>query len=185
MTDLSQLYVPSDYFSFSLRCSLRGLAHLRKLEKAATVAFMEMPMSAMAKLNTRKLLGVLSSLTLRKATMVTAFREKPSSPSVEQQAQMLQSWLRSDRAHGGASGVSKQRHAVFKPHALFYAHAPFLHFWQFQCVFNRNNIGSCLAGCTDRGGHSPLWLNSGAKTLTFHQQTRPQRKHIKLGEALW
>lgn len=58
----------------------QGVAHLRKLEKAATVAFMEMPMSANAKLNTRKLLGVLSSLTLRKATTVTAFRKKPSRP---------------------------------------------------------------------------------------------------------
>lgn len=57
-----------------------NVAHLRKLEKAATVAFMEMPMSANAKLNTRKLLGVLSSLTLRKATTVTAFRKKPSRP---------------------------------------------------------------------------------------------------------
>lgn len=56
------------------------IAHLRKLEKAAMVAFMEMPMSANAKLNTRKLLGVLSSLTLRKATTVTAFRKKPSRP---------------------------------------------------------------------------------------------------------
>lgn len=56
------------------------VAHLRKLEKAATVAFMEMPMSASAKLNTRKLLGVLSSLTLRNATTVTAFRKKPSRP---------------------------------------------------------------------------------------------------------
>lgn len=54
--------------------------HLRKLEKAATVAFMEMPMSAIARLNTRKLLGVLSSLTLRKAAIVTAFRKKPSRP---------------------------------------------------------------------------------------------------------
>lgn len=59
---------------------LPHIAHLRKLEKAATVAFMEMPMSARARLNTRKLLGVLSSLTLRKATTVTAFRKKPSSP---------------------------------------------------------------------------------------------------------
>lgn len=54
--------------------------HLRKLEKAAMVAFMEMPMSAMAKLKTRKLLGVLSSLTLRKAAMVTAFKKKPIRP---------------------------------------------------------------------------------------------------------
>lgn len=56
------------------------ITHLRKLENAATVAFMEMPMSAMAKLNTRKLLGVLSSRTLRKATMVTPFRRMPSRP---------------------------------------------------------------------------------------------------------
>lgn len=56
------------------------IAHLRKLEKAAMVAFVEMPMSASAKLNTKKLLGVLSSLTLRKATTVTAFRKKPSRP---------------------------------------------------------------------------------------------------------
>lgn len=41
---------------------------------------MEMPMSAMAKLKTRKLLGVLSSLTLRKAAMVTAFKKKPIRP---------------------------------------------------------------------------------------------------------
>lgn len=57
------------------------ITHLRKLEKAATVAFMEMPMSAIAKLNTRKLLGVLSSRTLRKATIVSAFKKKPSRPS--------------------------------------------------------------------------------------------------------
>lgn len=56
------------------------ITHLRKLEKAAIVAFMEMPISAIAKLNTRKLLGVLSSLTLRKASIVTAFRKKPSRP---------------------------------------------------------------------------------------------------------
>lgn len=56
------------------------ITHLRKLEKAAMVAFMEMPISAIAKLNTRKLLGVLSSLTLRKATTVTAFKKKPSRP---------------------------------------------------------------------------------------------------------
>lgn len=56
------------------------ITHLRKLEKAATVAFMEMPISAIAKLNTRKLLGVRSSLTLRKATIVTAFRKKPNRP---------------------------------------------------------------------------------------------------------
>ena len=61
------------------------ITHLRKLEKAAMVAFMQMPMSAMAKLNTRKLLGVLSSLTLRKAAMVTAFRKKPSRPFGEEQ----------------------------------------------------------------------------------------------------
>lgn len=56
------------------------ITHLRKLEKAAIVAFIEMPISAIAKLNTRKLLGVLSSLTLRKASIVTAFRKKPSRP---------------------------------------------------------------------------------------------------------
>lgn len=56
------------------------ITHLRKLENAATVAFMEMPISAIAKLNTRKLLGVLSSLTLKKATIVTAFRKNPSRP---------------------------------------------------------------------------------------------------------
>lgn len=56
------------------------ITHLKKLEKAATVAFMEMPISAIAKLNTRKLLGVLSSLTLRKATIVTALRKKPNRP---------------------------------------------------------------------------------------------------------
>lgn len=56
------------------------ITHLRKLEKAATVAFIQMPISAIAKLNTRKLLGVLSSLTLRKATIVTAFKKKPSRP---------------------------------------------------------------------------------------------------------
>lgn len=44
------------------------------------VAFMEMPMSAIARLNTRKLLGVLSSLTFRKATIVTEFRKMPSRP---------------------------------------------------------------------------------------------------------
>ena len=42
---------------------------------------MEMPMSAIAKLNTRKLLGVRSSRTLRKATIVSAFKKKPSRPS--------------------------------------------------------------------------------------------------------
>lgn len=56
------------------------ITHLRKLEKAAMVAFIEMPISAIAKLNTRKLLGVLSSLTFRKATIVTAFKKKPSIP---------------------------------------------------------------------------------------------------------
>lgn len=56
------------------------ITHLRKLEKAAMVAFMQMPMSARAKLNTRKLLGVLSSRTLRKASTVTAFRKNPKSP---------------------------------------------------------------------------------------------------------
>ncbi len=56
------------------------ITHLRKLEKAAMVAFIEMPISANAKLNTRKLLGVLSSLTLRKAATVTAFKKKPSRP---------------------------------------------------------------------------------------------------------
>lgn len=56
------------------------ITHLRKLEKAATVAFMEMPQSAKAKLKTRKLLGVLSSLTLRKATIVTMFKKKPRRP---------------------------------------------------------------------------------------------------------
>lgn len=46
---------------------------------------MEMPMSAMAKLKTRKLLGVLSSRTLRKATIVMAFRQKPIRPWDETQ----------------------------------------------------------------------------------------------------
>lgn len=41
---------------------------------------MQMPMSANAKLNTRKLLGVLSCLTLKKATTVTAFKRNPSRP---------------------------------------------------------------------------------------------------------
>lgn len=63
------------------------ITHLRKLEKAATVAFMEMPISAIAKLNTRKLLGVLSSLTLRKATIVTALRKNPSRPFVGREKQ--------------------------------------------------------------------------------------------------
>ncbi|TNN80944.1 hypothetical protein EYF80_008949 [Liparis tanakae] len=68
-----------------LREGKRGgyVTDLKKLEKAATVAFIEMPISAIAKLNTRKLLGVLSSLTLRKAVMVRAFKKKPSRPLVE------------------------------------------------------------------------------------------------------
>lgn len=61
-------------------CGAGYITHLRKLEKAATVAFMEMPMSAMARLKTRKLLGVLSSRTLMKDTIVTAFKKKPSRP---------------------------------------------------------------------------------------------------------
>lgn len=68
------------------------ITYLRKLEKAAMVAFMEMPMSAMAKLNTRKLLGVLSSLTLRKATIVTAFRKKPNRPMAEQKGYVYSLW---------------------------------------------------------------------------------------------
>lgn len=56
------------------------VTHLKKLEKAATVALAEMPISASAKLNTKKLLGVLSSLTWRKAATVTAFRKNPSRP---------------------------------------------------------------------------------------------------------
>lgn len=56
------------------------VTHLRKLEKAAMVAFAEMPISANAKLKTRKLLGVLSSLILRKAATVTAFRKNPRRP---------------------------------------------------------------------------------------------------------
>lgn len=70
--------------AFALICVIYGwfgyITDLRKLEKAAMVAFIEMPMSATAKLNTRKLLGVLSSLTLRKAAMVTAFKRMPSRP---------------------------------------------------------------------------------------------------------
>ncbi len=65
------------------------ITYLRKLEKAAMVAFKEMPISASAKLNTRKLLGVLSSLTLRKATTVTAFKKKPSSPLNEAEIKKL------------------------------------------------------------------------------------------------
>lgn len=59
----------------------RARAYLRKLENAATVAFIEIPISAMARLNTRKLLGVRNSLILRKATTVTAFRKNPRRPS--------------------------------------------------------------------------------------------------------
>lgn len=59
----------------------RAPAYLRKLENAATVAFIEIPISAMARLNTRKLLGVRNSLILRKATTVTAFRKNPRRPS--------------------------------------------------------------------------------------------------------
>lgn len=54
---------------------------------------MQMPMSAMAKLNTRKLLGVLSSLTLRKATIVTAFRRKPSRPFGRAEKKCLQPYV--------------------------------------------------------------------------------------------
>lgn len=68
------------------------ITHLRKLEKAATVAFMEMPMSASAKLKTRKLLGVLSSLTLRKATTVTALRKKPSRPFGRNRNKQCKAW---------------------------------------------------------------------------------------------
>jgi hypothetical protein len=56
------------------------VTHLRKLEKAAMVAFAEMPISANAKLKTRKLLGVLSSLIFMKAATVTAFRKNPRRP---------------------------------------------------------------------------------------------------------
>lgn len=44
------------------------------------VAFAEMPISANAKLKTRKLLGVLSSLIFMKAATVTAFRKNPRRP---------------------------------------------------------------------------------------------------------
>lgn len=44
------------------------------------MAFIEIPISAMARLNTRKLLGVRNSLILRKATTVTAFRKNPRRP---------------------------------------------------------------------------------------------------------
>lgn len=54
---------------------------------------MQMPVSAMAKLNTRKLLGVLSSLTLRKATIVTAFRRKPSRPFGRAEKKCLQPYV--------------------------------------------------------------------------------------------
>lgn len=44
------------------------------------MAFIEIPISAMARLNTRKLLGVRNSLILRKARTVTAFRKNPRRP---------------------------------------------------------------------------------------------------------
>lgn len=47
------------------------------------VAFIQIPISASAKLNTKKLLGVLSALTLRNATTVTAFKTNPSRPLAE------------------------------------------------------------------------------------------------------
>lgn len=55
--------------------------YLRKLEKAAMVAFIEMPISAKAKLNTRKLLGVRKSRIFKKAITVTAFINNPRRPS--------------------------------------------------------------------------------------------------------
>lgn len=63
--------------------------HLRKLEKAAMVAFMEMPISAKAKLNTKKLLGVRKSRILRKAITVTAFMKNPRRPSEHMREQIV------------------------------------------------------------------------------------------------
>lgn len=65
--------------------------HLRKLEKAAIVAFVEMPISAKAKLNTRKLLGVRKSRILRKAITVTAFMKNPRRPLEHMREQIVSS----------------------------------------------------------------------------------------------
>lgn len=63
--------------------------HLRKLEKAAIVALVEMPISAKAKLNTRKLLGVRNSRILRKAITVTAFMKNPRRPLEHMRKQIM------------------------------------------------------------------------------------------------
>lgn len=54
------------------------LPDLRKLEKAAMKALMQIPQSARAMLRTSRLLGVRSSLIFRKEIIVKPFRQKPS-----------------------------------------------------------------------------------------------------------
>lgn len=99
----------------------------------------------MAKLNTRKLLGVLSSLTLRKATIVTAFRVKPSSPSVEQQTEMLHAVAKRNAIQPGARGcaygschVKTKEMLPIKPrlHSLVFTRGGL------NCDFKENNIGT-------------------------------------------
>lgn len=159
------------------------IAHLRKLEKAAMVAFMEMPMSANAKLNTRKLLGVLSSLTLRKATTVTAFRKKPNRPwgwrktFVNGNALVCRS--RCTRTHN-AAGIEFR----FIPRIC-----------KVGCFLFRSwGISHCgiaaddLVSVWQRVQPSQIQIGSipseETRTLTLHQQTRSQREHVEVGEAL-
>lgn len=57
--------------------------YLRKLEKAAMNALMQIPQSARAMLTTSRLLGVRSSLIFRKEMIVKPFRQKPSRAEIQ------------------------------------------------------------------------------------------------------
>lgn len=57
--------------------------YLRKLEKAAMNALMQIPQSASAMLRTSRLLGVRSSLIFRKEIIVKPFRQKPSRAEIQ------------------------------------------------------------------------------------------------------